>query len=187
MSHDRVIEAWKDIERVHDDVHTALGIEDDEEDRQEALQRIFTQGDVTAVLFEHEEPPPPYYASLYINDRNDEEHPCFLGTVWRDDRWPTVEEVTAAIAHWGSAPPIRVTWWAGAPDAPMHNLDVYVALIERLYAARSKTSSGLAKDEDEQLDVLDRAWRALSAEEHAQVDERVEEVKRRYGCGATEP
>jgi len=106
--------AWDQQERVHEGTHIFLGTEEGEEPRREALRRIFSRGDVSAVLFEHD--PPPYVASLYVHD--DEEHHCAdvsLGTVWREDRWPTIEEVSAAIASWGVAPPMRVAWWNGVP------------------------------------------------------------------------
>jgi hypothetical protein len=105
-------DAWREAERISAGVHTFFGIEKGEEDRQQTLQRIFNQEVVSAVLFPHEPPFPPYISSLFVHD-NAEHHyaDVFLGTVWREDRWPTIEEVTLAVAQWGPAPTMHIDWW----------------------------------------------------------------------------
>lgn len=53
---------------------------------------------------------PPFVAHLYMQG---EEHPTWAGTVWRDDRWPTIEEMIGALTRWRGkgSPKFTAEWW----------------------------------------------------------------------------
>jgi len=52
----------------------------------------------------------PFVAHLYMQG---EEYPVWAGTVWRDDRWPTIEEMIGALTRWRGkgSPTFAVEWW----------------------------------------------------------------------------
>ena len=50
--------------------------------------------------------PPPFVAHVYLRSYTQ----VFAGTVWRDDRWPTLDEIAAALTEWRGVA-FLVAWW----------------------------------------------------------------------------
>jgi len=95
-----------------DELHEAFDTYEEESDLRRTQDRICAANIVSVVVFE-DEAPPPYVAHVYLHD--DAEHHCadvWAGTVWREDRWPSVEEIASALVRWrGHGPAFRVAWW----------------------------------------------------------------------------
>lgn len=95
-----------------DETGEAFGAEEYEPALKLAQDRICREVMVSAVAHEGEFPP-PYVAHVYLRDGV---AVIWAGTIWRHDRWPTVDEISDALVRWrsqgGEASPVfHVEWW----------------------------------------------------------------------------
>lgn len=113
------------LQSLENDVHESFSyyFEDDEqdegdEDLREAQDRICSSSKVRVVAHPSVETP-PFIAHLYMDDHeNGETGHVWAGEVWREDRWPTVEELKDALYRWRgrrapklARPLFVVVWW----------------------------------------------------------------------------
>jgi hypothetical protein len=96
-------------------VHEHFGADVDETELKAAQDRICGGKTVRAIAFEQIETP-PLVAHVYLQDvrpGKPTDH-IFAGTMWLDEnRWPTVEEIAAALGRWrgNGSPVFNVLWW----------------------------------------------------------------------------
>lgn len=96
-----------------------FGMEVGEEAHIETLKRICAVECISVVCFPDETTSRHRYAHVYVQD--DLEHHAadiFVGTIGRDDRHVTLEEITRALAKWSErdAHAFGVHWWNGDPQ-----------------------------------------------------------------------
>jgi hypothetical protein len=99
--------SWDQIERTCDGLITFFGIEEGEGDRQLALQRILAHPGLHSGVVYKGEHAPPYHVHVFL--RHVDLDVC-VGTAWREDRWPTIEEINAAFLAWCPTPTVQLQW-----------------------------------------------------------------------------
>jgi hypothetical protein len=94
---------WAEKEVTHSTgLTTFFGIDESyESERREALERLFTVGEIHVVAYTHLDPP-PHCVSLYAIANEDalDDIGVFVGTAWRDDRLPDLLEILLAFKDW---------------------------------------------------------------------------------------
>ena len=95
------------------DIGEAFGAEEHEDGLRRAQELVCSAAHVIAIV--HLGYPPPYVAHVYLLADNGK---TWAGTSWRDDRWPTSDEVRDGLRRWRGrgAPEFTVTFWQGCDE-----------------------------------------------------------------------
>jgi hypothetical protein len=102
-----------------EEIESAFGTDEDEDELRIAQERLCSAPRVSAIAYEgcH---PPPYVAHVFMEDPDhvypgDPEGKIWAGTIWREDRFPTLEEITEGLTRWrgDGGPVFDVRWWKG--------------------------------------------------------------------------
>src|SRR3989304_9661905 len=62
---------------------------------------------IHAIAYPQDGETPPYAAHVYLVAHTQ----CFAGIVYRNDRWPTCDEISSALTEWRSGIVFTVRWW----------------------------------------------------------------------------
>ena len=111
----------------HDGVYVMLGIEEGEEERGELLDAICLAHPIHVICSESE--PDAYVARTYLQFQGGETIPArdiFAGTIYRFDRFPTLQEIAEALGRWRELPAdtFQVHWRSPLVDAFCTHPDV---------------------------------------------------------------
>jgi hypothetical protein len=101
---------------------SAFGTDEGEDELRIAQERVCRAARVSAIAYEGYPPPAfdVYVAHVFMEDPDhvypgDPEGKIWAGTVWREDRFPTLEEIADGLSRWrgAGAPVFEVRWWKG--------------------------------------------------------------------------
>lgn len=107
---------------MNEQIESAFGADEDESELRIAQERVCRAARVSAIAYEGYPPPaaPVYAAHVFMEDPDhvylgDPDGKISAGTIWRQDRFPTLEEIAAGLSRWrgAGAPVFDVRWWKG--------------------------------------------------------------------------